>query len=87
MQSKRRGKAAAINDFLQVAKGDIAIIESADTITFPDTVEELVKPFKDSKIGMAGVRPIPVNSKNGFVGFAVNRLWELHDGVEVGDEV
>ncbi len=78
IQQKRMGKAAAINDFLKVATGDIAIIESADTVTEPQTVNELVKPFKDPQIGMSGVHPLPVNDPKKFVGFSVHKLWELH---------
>lgn len=78
IQSRRMGKASAINEFLSKARGDIAIIESADTITTPHTVEELIKPFRHPDIGMSGAHPVPVNKKKGFVGFCVHRLWELH---------
>lgn len=77
-QPKRMGKASAINEFLKLARGDIVIIESADTIAHPQTVEELVKPFKNAEIGMVGAHPIPVNDRRRFVGFCVNKLWELH---------
>ncbi len=78
VQKKRMGKAAAINDFLADASGDIAVLESADTVTDQHTVEELLKPFADSSIGMAGVHPVPVNDRSTFVGYCVHRLWELH---------
>ena len=77
-QAKRMGKASAINEFLKLASGDIVIIESADTIAHPNTVEELVKPFEQAEIGMVGAHPIPVNDAKRFVGFCVNKLWELH---------
>jgi glycosyltransferase involved in cell wall biosynthesis len=78
MQEARLGKASAINEYLRVARGDIIILESADTITQTDTVEELIKPFKDRKIGMTGAHPVPVNDENGFIGFCVHKLWQLH---------
>jgi cellulose synthase/poly-beta-1,6-N-acetylglucosamine synthase-like glycosyltransferase len=78
IQGSRLGKASAINEYLKVAKGDIVILESADTLTQPDTVEELIRPFQDKSIGMAGAHPIPVNDQKGFIGFAVHKLWELH---------
>lgn len=78
IEPERKGKANAINEFLQIAKGDIAIVESADTVTLPDTVEELIKPFADPQVGMSGAHPMPVNDKNTFVGFCVHKLWELH---------
>lgn len=77
-QPSRRGKASAINEFLKVANGDVLVLESADTIADPETVEYLIKPFKDKNIGMVGARPMPVNDKNSFVGFCVHTMWKLH---------
>lgn len=77
-ESRRSGKASAINHFLKKAGGDIAIIESGDTVTEPDTVENLIKPFKDGAVGMSGAHPIPINDRKRFVGFCVHKLWQLH---------
>ncbi len=77
-ESQRNGKSSAINQFLKIAKSDILVIESADTIPEYDTVEKLVLPFKNPKIGMTGGRPVPENSKDTLIGFAVNLLWSLH---------
>ncbi len=78
VQPSRMGKASAINEYLAISKGDIAIIESADTITEPDTIKELVAPFHDPQVGMCGVHPVPVNEKKSFVGYSVHKLWQLH---------
>ncbi|NOG46161.1 MAG: glycosyltransferase [Calditrichaeota bacterium] len=78
VQATRMGKAAAINDFLARAKGDITIVESSDTVTEPYTVEEMIKTFSDKEVGMCGVHPVPVNDRKTFVGYSVHRLWELH---------
>jgi len=77
-EEKRNGKASAVNLFLKNAKEDIVVLESADTLPEAQTVEFLVSAFKDSKVGMVGARPIPVNSDKNLVGFAVNLLWKLH---------
>lgn len=77
-QPSRRGKASAINEFLRVAEGDILVLESADTIPEPYTVEYLVCPFKDQNIGMTGAHPVPVNDKNTIGGFCIRTMWELH---------
>jgi biofilm PGA synthesis N-glycosyltransferase PgaC len=77
-QKNREGKASAINQFLKVSNANVCILESADTITQPDTIEKLILPFRDEKVGMTGAHPIPVNSKKHFIGFAVNKLWSLH---------
>ena len=77
-QENREGKASAINLFLTHATGDILVLESGDTIPAEDTIENLVNPFNDPKIGMAGGRPIPVNDTNSFMGFTSHLIWELH---------
>ncbi|MDN5355009.1 MAG: hypothetical protein PWQ09_1765 [Candidatus Cloacimonadota bacterium] len=77
-ETERNGKAAAINKFITAATSDILIIESGDTIPEEDTVEKLVTPFQDEKIGMTGGRPIPQNKANSFIGYAVNLLWKMH---------
>ena len=77
-QTERKGKSAAINLFIENSKNDLLIIESADTIPEKDTVERLLRPFNNPKVGMTGGRPVPVNSSDDFIGFAVNFLWKLH---------
>jgi len=78
IEKERKGKASAVNLFLSKAKGDILVLESADTIPESNTIEELVKPFDDPDVAMVGARPVPVNSKENFVGFMVNLIWEIH---------
>ncbi|HOD18419.1 MAG TPA: glycosyltransferase [Candidatus Cloacimonadota bacterium] len=77
-QKERKGKSSAINLFLQKAKSEILIIESGDTIPAADTIEKLVLPFKDRKIGATGGRPVPVNDENTVMGYAVHLLWRMH---------
>jgi cellulose synthase/poly-beta-1,6-N-acetylglucosamine synthase-like glycosyltransferase len=81
IQKEREGKASAINLFLSVAKGDIFILASADTVLEMDAVNNLVKPFTDPIIGMTGGRPIPINNTDNFIGFTVNLLWRMHHRV------
>jgi len=78
IQNERQGKASAINEYLRVANGEIAVLESADTITKPDTLEKLVQPFTDPTIGMVGAHPIPTNQGNGLVSFFIQKMWNLH---------
>ena len=77
-EKERNGKSSAINIFIKNAKTDILIIESGDTIPGQDTIEKIVIPFENEKIGMTGGRPIPINSTKNLVGFSVNLLWKLH---------
>jgi poly-beta-1,6-N-acetyl-D-glucosamine synthase len=77
-QERRMGKASAINLFLDNSHGEVLVLESGDTIPLADTIETLVAPFADPKVGMTGGHPIPVNDRRTFIGFAVHLLWELH---------
>jgi glycosyltransferase involved in cell wall biosynthesis len=79
IQEKREGKASAINLFLKQAASQVVILIGADVIPEVSALESLCAPFKDSKTGMVGGRPIPVNDPKTFMGHAVHLLWRLHD--------
>jgi biofilm PGA synthesis N-glycosyltransferase PgaC len=81
VQKEREGKASAINLFLSRAKSDVMVVESADTIPHEDAIERLVRPFQDPKVGMTGAHPIPVNSRDTFMGFTSHLFWSLHHQV------
>jgi len=83
VQSRRQGKASAINLFLSKASGNILILESADTLPEQDAFEKLVAPFQYPNIGMTGAHPIPVNSHDSFMGFTVNLMWSLHHRISL----
>jgi len=77
-EPERRGKAAAVNVFLSEAKEEILVVAGADTLPDSGAVENLVSPLADPAVGMAGARPVPLNSKDTFTGYVVHFLWELH---------
>ena len=81
VQEKREGKASAINLFLKQAASPVVVLIGADVIPEEAAIENLCAPFKDSKIGMVGGRPVPVNDSSTFMGHAVHLLWRLHDRV------
>ena len=78
VQPERRGKASAINLFLDEASGDVLILESGDTVPAPGTLDKLIAPFENPEVGMTGGRPIPVNQRDNFIGFTVHLMWLLH---------
>lgn len=78
VESKRAGKASAVNIFLSQATSDILVSVGADTVPGPETIQRLVEPFADPEIGMTGGHPIPTNDPNTFMGFAAHLLWDLH---------
>ncbi|OQX66196.1 MAG: hypothetical protein B5M55_00745 [Desulfococcus sp. 4484_242] len=83
VQTRRKGKASAVNRFLAVASGHICILESADTVPEPGAINRLTAPFVLPEVGMTGGRPIPINSVNTFMGYAGHLLWSLHHAVSL----
>jgi len=77
-EAERGGKSSAINKFIKASKSELLIIESGDTIPAEDTVEKMIVPFLNEKIGMTGGRPTPENDPSTFIGYSVNLLWNLH---------
>lgn len=81
-QKSRLGKASAINAFLKVVNDPVLVIESADTIPNPDTIELLCAPFlENEEIGLTGGAPIPVNDDNTFTGYLVHTWWWFHRNI------
>lgn len=81
VQKERKGKASAVNLFIQHARSaDLLVLESADTLPADEhTIECLIKPLiEDPKIGMTGAHPVPIDSSDHFLGFMVHLQWKLH---------
>lgn len=83
VQPRREGKASAVNLFLRHAQSDILVLESADTVPDPTTIQRLLEPFADPEVGMTGGHPIPVNDPDTFMGFVVHLLWEIHHQISL----
>ena len=81
VQEKREGKASAINLFLKHQTERVLVLCSADLQPKQDAIEKLAAPFADPEMGMTSCRPVPVNNKNTFMGFAVHMLWDLHHAI------
>jgi cellulose synthase/poly-beta-1,6-N-acetylglucosamine synthase-like glycosyltransferase len=78
LQKNREGKASAINLILKRAKGRIVIISSSDIVLDSNCLRNLLVPFQEARIGMAGVRPFPIRNSNNFI-YQLNKIiWQLH---------
>lgn len=78
-EKERRGKASAINTFINEANFNICVLIGADIIPASNAIEQLCLPFlkEEDKIGMTGARVIPSNSTKKFMGFMGNIEWEM----------
>lgn len=78
-QQKREGKNSAINCYLEAKTCDVVVMLNADNaFGTPDSLQALVSPFFDEKVGMVGGHPTPTNDKTDKVGFATHMLWTMH---------
>lgn len=69
VQEQREGKTSAINVFLQHATSEICVLESADTLPRSDSIEKLVRPFADPRIGMTGSQKVVANTPDHLIGY------------------
>lgn len=78
VQKQREGKCSAINLIISQAEGDVVALVNGDNRLEDGSLECLLEPFRDPLVGMAGGHPVPVNSPDGVIGFAVHMVWDLH---------
>ena len=79
-QERREGKTSAVNLFLKHASEDICVLESGDTLPRHDSIENLVRMFRDPSVGMTGAHKVPVNAPEHIVGFLTHlRLAMEHN--------
>jgi cellulose synthase/poly-beta-1,6-N-acetylglucosamine synthase-like glycosyltransferase len=84
VQERREGKASAVNVFLAEARGELLVLESADTLPKRDTLQRLLEPFADPRVGMTGARPYPVNGGRFVMGYAAQFFWWMHHTLALG---
>jgi len=77
-QLTRKGKASAINLFLNQAKSPVVVTVSGDLRLHKKAIEEIGGVFLDDEVGMAGAHPVPSNTKSSNIGEEIKILWELH---------
>jgi len=77
-ETRRRGKASAINSAIKKTISNIIILMSADILPKKNTIKNLLKPFSDNNVGMTTGRPISLDDPKKFNGFIVHLIWTLH---------
>jgi cellulose synthase/poly-beta-1,6-N-acetylglucosamine synthase-like glycosyltransferase len=78
-QKERKGKASAVNYFLKEVKEEIVVVSSGDVIFEKNCLENLVRPFDDTEVGMTSVNPIPTNAPGNFMSYVSCMEWKLHN--------
>jgi poly-beta-1,6-N-acetyl-D-glucosamine synthase len=77
-ESRRTGKASALNILLRHSRQPFVVLLGGDVVFTPGSLVRLLEPFRDSAVGMTGVRPIPTNARRGVMGNVVHILWDMH---------
>lgn len=78
VEGERTGKAAAVNFGLRRLSSPFVVVVSGDVLPEPGMIGRLVEALTAPGVGLAGGRPIPVNSESTLTGHAVHLLWRLH---------
>ena len=81
-QRSREGKNSAINLILETKSTEVMVLLNADNVFENEhSLERLVEPLHDPKVGMVGGHPMPTNSDGTIPGFTVQLMWRMHHHV------
>lgn len=79
--SPRRGKTAAINRAIPLARGDIVVFSDANNFYERDTLKELVRPFADPTVGaVSGAKTIAIG--DGTLGESESLYWRYESYIK-----
>jgi len=76
-EPRRRGKAHAINRFLEHATSPVLVLCSADVIPQDNCLEELCYPLANERIGITCSRPAPM-AQESFLNRIIQLQWRMH---------
>lgn len=71
-----KGKSYALNQLFKKIKGEIVILTDGDVYVSENSVNEILKEFKDKSIGCVTGKPVPVEGKETKYGFWANFLFD-----------
>jgi len=71
-----KGKSFALNLLLPKLRGDIVILTDGDVYVSSNSINEMLKKFKDKKVGCVTGRPVPEESKKTKYGYWANFLFD-----------
>jgi len=91
-ERKRRGKADALNKIFKEIRerarnDDPLVLVNADGLPEPGSIEKLLQPFSDGKIGATSGRPVPINGAGSICNNIVRLIWDLHHRVNLRGDV
>ena len=82
-QPERVGKDSALVEGLRQVTGDVVLVENADTVPAPESLDRISAMFQDPDVGLVGTHPVPVSDDDAPTYRLSNLMWELHDSISV----
>jgi biofilm PGA synthesis N-glycosyltransferase PgaC len=80
IEKERKGKASALNKILERNKGEYLFLLPGDVIPAKNSLPQLLNLLtSSSEIGVVCGKPVPVNTKNGFMGYLSHLMWRMHN--------
>ncbi len=84
--NQRRGKSIVLNDLVKEAKNDILVFSDANTIYQKNALKEMLKYYKDEKVGGVSGRLILLNSKEAEkAGNKENVYWDFETQLKIAE--
>ena len=75
-----KGKSYALNLIFKKLKGDVFILTDGDVYISNNSINEIMKHFKDERVGCVTGKPVPQEGKNDQYGYWANFLFDAaHD--------
>jgi len=71
-----KGKSFALNLLFKKIKSDILILTDGDVFISENAIEEILKKFKDEKVGCVTGRPVAINKKTKMIDYFSNLLLD-----------
>ncbi len=69
LRDEAKGKPAALNLGLQVARGELVIMSDGDVYVGPGAVRELLAAFDDPRVGIVSGRPVSLSPHDTMLGY------------------
>ncbi len=77
MESKRHGKAEAINRILENSSGEYLVMLNADAFPYPGSIRNLLALVAEPNVGAVSAKPV-FNEGDGLVRRSLTLMWSAH---------
>jgi poly-beta-1,6-N-acetyl-D-glucosamine synthase len=77
VRDEGKGKPAALNKVMKKVKGEIVILSDGDVFVGEDSLNFLLAPFEDSRVGAVSGNPVSLNSRKKLFGYWAHVLTSV----------